>query len=381
MIVQATRIARKSGYQNLERHLLDKHEENERIKILAGDRDVFADAQALADAKGCKYSVRHLSISPDVDMSPSQLSDFIRSVDVEFGIGDLRPRLVVLHEKHGRVHFHLAIGEIDPATNRVLDSRHDYARLERLAREYEAANGEKVQMSRAERAIEKIEGFSSKARHKAERISPAFDRTRLKLAFASGASELQMEMKRQGLAVADGDKGFILVTIDGQFVAAAHRATGLKKDEFKKIWEAYQNETKRPYFDGDAAGDTPHFESRSFDHGKRNRRNRQTRVAPDIHPGTSKTTDRPTPRPFGPRRPDYATLARRRAREQPLKQKLKVIDLDELLRLAEALTAALMMIVLGPKAQLTARIHRARNGAPSAINGNKSIGPMQGPNY
>lgn len=381
MIVQSTRIARKSGYQNLERHLLDKHDENERIKILAGDRHIFADAQALADAKGCKYSIRHLSISPDRDMYPAQLSEFIRSVDAEFGIGDQRPRLVVLHEKHGRTHFHVAVAEIDPATNRVLDSRHDYARLERLAREYEAANGEKIQLSRAERAMERIEGFSSKARHKAERISPVFDRTRLKAACANGANELQAEMQRQGLSIANGDKGFILATIDGQFVAAAHRATGLRRNEFRTMWEAYRNETKRPYFDGAAAGDTPHFDSGSFDHGKRYRRNRQTRVAPDIHSATSKTTNRPTPKPFRPRRPDYATLARRCARRAVFEQSLKVIDLDELLRLAEALTAALMMIVLGPRAQLTARIHRARNGAPPAVNGNKSIVPMQGPNY
>ena len=73
MIVQSTRISRTGSFRYLEKHLLDKHDENERINVVAGDRGVFADAQALADAKGCKYSLRHLSISPDTDMTPGQL--------------------------------------------------------------------------------------------------------------------------------------------------------------------------------------------------------------------------------------------------------------------------------------------------------------------
>jgi len=381
MIVLATRIARKGGYHRLEKHLLDKPEENERVQILAGDRGVFADAQALADSKKCKYALRHLSISPERKMSARQLAQFVRSIDLEFGIGDQRPRLVVLHEKGGRVHFHVAISEVDPATGRVLDSRHDYARLERLAREYEAANDERLQLSRSDRAIEKVEGFSSKARHKAERVAGGFDRTRLKLATAKGAPELERELELQGLSIVPGDKGLILVTADGEFVAAAHRAAGLMKNQFEEFWEAYHYERTRTYPKGNASGHSPHFESRSRNRGKRLSRNRQTQLAPDIHLAISEATNRPAPKPFGSRRPDYATLARRRAHRAVFEQSLKVIDLDELLRLAEALATALMMIVLGPRAQLTARIHRARNGTPPAANGNKSIGPMQGPSY
>jgi len=65
----------------------------------------FFDAQALAKAKGCKYAVRHLSVSPEREMSPANLSEFLRSVDVEFNIGAERPRLVVRHVKKGRAHF------------------------------------------------------------------------------------------------------------------------------------------------------------------------------------------------------------------------------------------------------------------------------------
>jgi hypothetical protein len=63
VIVQATRIGRKGGVHYLAAHLLDKTIENERIEVLAGDRSALYDAQALADVKRCRYSVRHLSIS------------------------------------------------------------------------------------------------------------------------------------------------------------------------------------------------------------------------------------------------------------------------------------------------------------------------------
>jgi len=65
LIVQTTRINRIGGIRHLAKHLLDKPEENDLIEILAGDRATLDDAQTIANAKGCRYSIRHLSISVD----------------------------------------------------------------------------------------------------------------------------------------------------------------------------------------------------------------------------------------------------------------------------------------------------------------------------
>ena len=238
MIVQATRIGRKGGVQYLAQHLLDKLDDNARIEILAGDRAALHDAQALADVKGCRYSVRHLSISPEKEMSPLGLSAFLRMVDAEFKIGPERPRLLVRHIKHGRAHFHLAVAEVDPVSFRVLDCRQDFARLEDIARRYEAEHGEDVQPSRAERRANKVEGFSEIARKRAERTSPGFHRSRLKTAFDAGADVFRGELKSQGLRLADGNNGPILVTDAGVFVAAANRAVGVRKNEFLNFLEA-----------------------------------------------------------------------------------------------------------------------------------------------
>lgn len=237
MIIQTTRISRTGGIRYLARHLLDKTSENERIEVLAGDRHALDDAQTLAAMKGCTYSIRHLSISPEFEMTPVQLSVFVRSIDKEFGIGPDRPRLVVRHVKKGRSHFHLAIAEVDPTSLRVLDCRKDYVRLENLARDYERNHGETIQPAWAERRVLKTEGFSDKARKKAERVSPGFDRTKLKGAFAIGPDAFVTEVQRQGLQFADGEKGPILVTGTGAFVAAANRATGTSRAAFTKIME------------------------------------------------------------------------------------------------------------------------------------------------
>ncbi|MBB3159604.1 hypothetical protein FHS25_000036 [Rhizobium laguerreae] len=243
MIVRTTRISRKGGVRYIARHLLDKADENERIEVLAGDRHALLDAHALAKVKGCTYSVRHLSISPEREMSPAQLAVFLRSIDAEFRVGPDRPRLLVRHIKKGRSHFHLAIAEVDPHTLRVLDCRNDYARLEDLARSYERDHGETIQPVRAERRARKPEGFSDVARKKAERTATGFDKTRLRQAFVSGATAFDVELKRQGLQIADGDKGPILTDLSGTFVAAANRAAGVSRREFLEF-------TKGPTHDG-----------------------------------------------------------------------------------------------------------------------------------
>jgi Relaxase/Mobilisation nuclease domain len=242
MIVQTTRISREGGVQYLARHLLDKLEENDRVEILAGDRMALHDAQVLADVKRCKFSLRHLSISPEKEMSPRQLADFIRAIDAEFKVGPQRPRLIVRHIKHGRAHFHIVVAEVDPVSLRVLDCRNDFRRLEDLARRYEQDHGEHVQSSRTERRAAKVEGFSDVARKRAERTSASFDRTRLRTAFATGAVAFLAELKTQGLRITDGDKGPILVDATGVFVAAANRAAGVRKNQFSEFMEGLQNE-------------------------------------------------------------------------------------------------------------------------------------------
>jgi hypothetical protein len=348
MIVQATRIAREGGIHYLARHLLDKPLENERIEVLAGDRGALQDAHALAQVKGCRYAVRHWSISPERDMMPAQLSAFLKSVDAEFNVGVTRPRLIVRHVKDGRSHFHVAIAEVDPETLRVLDCRNDFRRLEDLARRYEQEHGETVQPSRAERCEKKIEGFSDVARKRAERTAPEFDRTSLRRAAAQGRSAFRQELGRQGLRIAEGEKGPILVSTSGAFVGAANRAAGMKRAEFQKfLTEGHENEH------------AARTECRAPDHAGTNRRQTDPASAAPVavggarRPGQDRTiagTPRPdsgkpapagrgAPTPRGKGRSLAPSIAR--FREALFLHRLTKLDLDDLLRRALAFAASI----------------------------------------
>lgn len=369
MIVQTTRIRRDGGVRYLARHLLDKVAENECIEVLAGDRQALDDAHALASAKGCRYSIRHLSVSPERAMSPAQLSDFLRAIDAEFGIGRERPRLVVRHVKGGRAHFHIAVAEVDPTSLRVLDCRHDFARLETIARQYEADHGETVQPARVERRRGRTEGFSDVARKRAEREAANFDRTKLRNAFAKGRAAFHAELDRQGLRVADGDKGPILVTASGAFVAAACRAAGVRRSEFTKfIKEEIPHEP--------LIGSQPERADHRFKHGKhrdappaapdtvgnagttRPHRAVARNSAPDFGHAAA-TGHRPENR-RGPARPSVPSIGRWRRQERLLPHRLAKVDLDDLLRRARELADWMRSIFEPPTARLVREIEDAR---------------------
>ncbi len=369
MIVMSTRISRDGGVRYLARHLLDKADENERIDVLAGDRHALDDAHALATVKGCRYSIRHLSVSPERAMSPAQLSTFIRAIDSEFGIGGDRPRLVVRHVKEGRVHFHVAVAEVDPITLRVLDCRNDFARLEAVARQYEAEHGEAIQPARAERRRRRTEGFSDVARKRAERENQDFDRTALKAAFALGRKAFHLELDRQRLVIAEGDKGPILRTTGGAFVAAASRAVGVRRIEF-------QNFMKTEFANEQLIGSQSGRPGHRFEHGNvcsappaaslvarnagtpRPARSNARSAAPDLGHATPTSRGpeilRRTARPVG------ASVASGRRRERLELHLIGKVDLDDLLRRARDLAAWMTSIFEPQAARLVRQIADVR---------------------
>lgn len=369
MIVMSTRISRDGGVRYLARHLLDKVNENERIDVLAGDRQALDDAQALATTKGCRYSVRHLSVSPERAMSPTQLSAFIQAIDTEFGIGADRPRLVVRHVKGGRAHFHVAVAEVDPTTFRVLDCRNDFSRLEAVARQYEADHGETVQPARAERRRGRTEGFSDVARKRAERENQVFDRTALKVAFAHGRAALDVELDRQRLVLAEGDRGHILTTTGGAFVAAASRAVGVRRAEFQNF---IKTESSHEQLIGSQSGRPGH----RFEHGNvcsappaaslvarnartaRPARSNARSAAPDLGHATPTSRGpeilRRTARPVG------ASVASGRRRERLQLHRIGKVDLDDLLRRARDLAAWMTSLFEPQAARLVRQIADVR---------------------
>ncbi len=368
MIVQSTRIGRKGGVQYLARHLLDKVDENGRIEILAGDRAALHDAQALAEVKQCKFSVRHLSVSPEREMTPVELSEFIRAIDAEFRIGPDRPRLVVRHVKKGRSHFHIAVAEVDPTTLRVLSCRHDYARLEHLARRYEQDHGETEQPSRAERRARRTEGFSDVSRKRAERVVSKFNRTRLRQAVARGSAAFVQEIDRQGLQISDGDKGPILVTPAGAFVAAASRAAGMKRGEFQSFLQGgIENErligsqTRVPDHprDGGKQHSAPAAASLAAGDAGTTRQDRPVAGIARPDPRRPALAGKRIERPRHKDRPAAAAVGRQ-SREALFLHRLTRLDLDDLLRRAREFAASIRSMFEPERDRLARQIVEAK---------------------
>lgn len=365
MILQTTRISRKGGVRYLSHHLLGKFHENERIEVLAGDRHVLDDAQSLASLKGCRYSIRHLSVSPEREMTPAQLGEFLKSVDVEFRIGPDRPRLVVRHIKKGRSHFHIAIAEVDPATLRVLDCRNDYARLEELARRYEQRHDETIQPTRNERRRRRIEGCSDIARKRAERVCNEFDRTKLKQAFGVGGQAFAHELARQGLRITNGDKGPILVNTAGTFVAAANRAVGVRRGEFSKFMETLTHDGNHFRIDADAdVGRAKHRDafapSSASGHTGRPGSYRPAPQPADAHSRRAESAGRGFEDRGRPARSSISPLTRRLRREEMFLHRIGNVDLDDLLRRAREMAAWIRTIFEPPAQRLTRRIQELK---------------------
>lgn len=141
MIISTSRIKASSGGRKLWNHL-QKTAENEQIHVLAGDQATLDDWVSDARAAGVKYGVRHVSISPDREMTRDQALDAARLWAEEFG-ADPEQLVIVEHVKK-RVgadeptrHWHIAAPEYDPAERRVMDSSWNYIRNEVVARQIE----------------------------------------------------------------------------------------------------------------------------------------------------------------------------------------------------------------------------------------------------
>ncbi|MBN9334510.1 hypothetical protein, partial [Devosia sp.] len=148
MLIKATRLRASAGAGALARHLSDA-DDNEAVEIVQGAIADLDDAVADARRFGRSYSLRHFIIAPQVEMDRRQFHDVVGMLGAEFGFDPATP-LIVAHTKARAVadvaaqHWHVVVPETDPATGRVLSSRFDHARHEKVARQVEILFGHPI---------------------------------------------------------------------------------------------------------------------------------------------------------------------------------------------------------------------------------------------
>ncbi len=120
------------------RHLTDGGD-NESVAVLRGTVADLHDAVDDAKRFNRVYALRHFIIAPQLAMDRAQFERAAQALGDEFGF-DPALALVVEHQKARAVegaadrHWHLVVPETDAATGRVLSSRFDHARHEKIAR-------------------------------------------------------------------------------------------------------------------------------------------------------------------------------------------------------------------------------------------------------
>lgn len=147
IIIESTRIKTRSGPKRILNHLLDKHEDNESITLIHGNRGDLADAFSKAKdrRKPSKFAIRHWIISSTEDMTEEQIHETVKSLSEEFGF-DIDDSFLVKHEKErqgnvaSRFHYHLCVPEI-LNNNRVMSDKNNYARHEKICRTLETDFG------------------------------------------------------------------------------------------------------------------------------------------------------------------------------------------------------------------------------------------------
>lgn len=272
MLIKASRIRTSSGAGPLLRHLSNA-EDNDDVVTIQGTAQDMRDAVADARRFGRTYSLRHWIIAPEIGIETDQFRDSAQAIADEFGF-DIDAAFIVEHKKKRAVdgvadrHWHVVVAEVDPISGRVLDTRNNYARHEKVARVLEVAFGHPITAGRHDKAVItalRAEGRHDVADHLAasstvtDRPSEAYTtqqqqqakREGLDLPLLKGHVSAAWSATRtghdfaallagHGLVVAPGDKEevWVIRARDGTFIGAGHRLARVRRAEFHNRMES-----------------------------------------------------------------------------------------------------------------------------------------------
>ncbi len=273
MIIKSERVATSASRTGLADHLF-RGRENSAIIVLRGSERDLADLFRDARQHGARYGVRHWIIAPLQPATREQVFCIVDSLAREFRF-DVSRAIVIEHAKvrateeaFGR-HWHLCVGEVNPADGKVLSSSHDRQRHEYVARQSEAALGHTFQLGAHHLSVlarlrrdgknaiaDALEAsFPSNADEEPPREAfthsdhqmlkrdgidlPAI-RATVKAAWnaTTDADSLRAALRQSGLALMGGKKsGEWVIEADGRFIGSLRRLSGARKADITRKME------------------------------------------------------------------------------------------------------------------------------------------------
>jgi hypothetical protein len=272
MIIKSTRVRTSVGASGLVRHLLNG-DDNEKIEILSGTTADLYDAVSDAKRFNRVYALRHFIIASQISLGQAEISRAVHALAEEFKFS-IGHAFVVEHKKARAsaevtdVHWHVVVAETDAATGKVLSSRFDQPRHEKIARILEIEFGHPVVNGAHNRAVlaalrndgltqvasqldavlgpgsRPRSGYSTRRHQAAKRsqIDLAIVRNNVRSAWAASgnASEFRTYLDAHGLQLEEGEKAGVVVIRHletGAVLGAACRLVGVPRACLSKLLE------------------------------------------------------------------------------------------------------------------------------------------------
>jgi hypothetical protein len=228
---------------------LGNEKTNDRVKVIetrgtvADDlRGALIEMDAYAAGTQCSKPLYHANIDwdPAYTLTLEQQIEAVNALEEKLGLAG-QPRVIVQHEKHGRVHLHPVWARIDLEKNRAVSDSHNYRKHEECARDLERRFGhDRVQGAHHERdGVERPDRTPSRAELRQEErtgIKGKDVKADITAAFrnSDNAQAFKTAVEDKGYLIARGDRrDFVIVDRAGGIHSLARRLDGVKAAELR----------------------------------------------------------------------------------------------------------------------------------------------------
>ncbi|GJM04465.1 MAG: hypothetical protein DHS20C09_04560 [marine bacterium B5-7] len=225
MIIKASQ---RGGARSLSQHLLNAND-NEHVHVheisgFVSDNlhGAFQEAEAISKGTKCKQFLFSVSLSPPKgeDVSAETFEDAAKRIETTMDL-EGQPRVLVFHEKDGRLHAHAVWSRIDAEKLRAINLPYFKNRLMEISKQLYLDNNWKLPEGHINRENRNPLNFTTKQWYQAKRIgeNPRQIKQTLKECWAISGTKPKFEqaLERNGYYLAKGDRrGYVAVDWRGE---------------------------------------------------------------------------------------------------------------------------------------------------------------------
>ncbi|WP_346894833.1 relaxase/mobilization nuclease domain-containing protein [uncultured Roseibium sp.] len=157
----------RGGALNLANHLMNEHD-NEHVEVRSVEgfmstdvHEAFREMHAVAKGTKAKQFIFSLSLSPpkDANVSTADFDAAIEKAAARLGLAG-QPKIVILHQKNARLHYHVAFSRVDTAEMKAINLPYFKERLNNVSRELFLKHGWTLPNGFKDRAFSDPENYS-----------------------------------------------------------------------------------------------------------------------------------------------------------------------------------------------------------------------------